>query len=52
VFREVMDFMADRGYRLYDIIPMYWRPRDGALWQCDAFFVRDDSPLVASESWS
>lgn len=32
--------------------PMYYRPLDGALWQGDAFFVRDDSPMVASEQWA
>lgn len=52
VFAEVIEFMAARGYRLYDFLPMYYRPRDGALWQGDAFFVRDDSPLVASRSWA
>jgi FkbM family methyltransferase len=52
VFAEVIEFMAARGLRLYDFLPMYYRPRDGALWQGDAFFVRDDSPLVASRSWA
>jgi FkbM family methyltransferase len=51
-FHEVLDFMAQRGFRLYDFLPMYYRPRDGALWQGDAFFARNDSALVASESWS
>lgn len=49
---EVMRFMDDRGYRLYDFLPMYYRPRDNALWQGDAFFVRNDSVLVASLEWS
>lgn len=52
VFGEVVQWMGERGYRLYDFLPMYYRPRDGALWQGDAFFVRDDSPLVSSLSWS
>lgn len=51
VFSEVIEFMGQRGYRLYDFLPMYYRPLDGALWQGDAFFVRDDSILVASLDW-
>ncbi len=40
VFREVDVFMAARGFVFYDAIPQYYRPRDGALWQMDAFYVR------------
>jgi hypothetical protein len=35
----------------YDFLPMYCRPLDNALWQSDAFFVRNDSQLVALLSW-
>jgi FkbM family methyltransferase len=52
VFHEVIEYMRLRNYRLYDFLPMYYRPRDGALWQGDAFFVREDSQLVASEQWA
>jgi FkbM family methyltransferase len=52
VFHEVIEYMRLRNFRLYDFLPMYYRPLDGALWQGDAFFVRDDSPLVASEQWA
>jgi FkbM family methyltransferase len=51
VFKEVLDYMGARNFRLYDFLPMYHRPLDGALWQGDAFFVRNDSRLVASEQW-
>jgi FkbM family methyltransferase len=50
-FSEVIDYMGRRGYRLYDFLSMYYRPLDGALWQGDAFFVRNDSKLVASLEW-
>ncbi len=50
-FYEVMQYMDSRGYRLYDFLPMYYRPLDNALWQGDAFFVRNDSSLVSSLSW-
>jgi FkbM family methyltransferase len=50
-FYEVMQYMNAKGYRLYDFLPMYYRPLDNALWQGDAFFVRNDSKLVSSLSW-
>jgi len=50
-FFEVMQYMDSKGYRLYDFLPMYYRPLDNALWQGDAFFVRNDSQLVSSLSW-
>ena len=52
VFSEVDRFMEARGYRLYDVLPQYYRPLDGALWQMDVFYVRDDSALIASRNWN
>jgi hypothetical protein len=43
--------MEARAYRLYDVLPQYYRPLDGALWQMDVFYVRHDSALVASRRW-
>lgn len=51
LFSDVIDYMGHRGYRLYDFLPMYYRPLDGALYQGDAFFSRDDSSLVSSLDW-
>jgi FkbM family methyltransferase len=51
IFHEVIEFMEAAGLRLYDIIPQYYRPLDGALWQVDAFFVRQDSHLIDSREW-
>lgn len=52
IFHEVNTWMESHGFRLYDVIPQYDRPLDGALWQLDAFFVRRDSALIASRDWS
>jgi FkbM family methyltransferase len=52
VFSEVDRFLAERHFHLYDVLPQYYRPRDGALWQCDAFYVRSDSSLIASRDWA
>ena len=51
ILHEVIEFMEAAGTRLYDVIPQYYRPLDGALWQVDAFFVRRESPLLASREW-
>lgn len=51
-FFEAMQYMDGKGYRLYDFLPMYYRPLDNALWQGDAFFVRNDSRLVSSLNWN
>jgi hypothetical protein len=37
IFTEVDQFLEQRNFRLYDVIPQYYRPLDGALWQCDAY---------------
>ncbi|MBL38614.1 MAG: hypothetical protein CMP07_09405 [Xanthomonadales bacterium] len=51
-FHEVHSWLDANGYRLYDVLPMYYRPRDGALWQMDAFYVRKDSALCQSKQWN
>ena len=51
IFADVEREMGPSGYRVYDVLPQYHRPRDGALWQMDVFYVRTDSALVASQSW-
>lgn len=51
LFTEVNAYLDKKGYRLYDVIPQYYRPLDGALWQCDAIYVRKTSALLASVSW-
>ncbi len=48
---EVIATFVERGYRLYDVFGLNYRPRDRALWQTDFLFVRADSPLLASTSW-
>jgi FkbM family methyltransferase len=51
IFADVERDIGSHGYRVYDVLPQYYRPRDGALWQMDVFYVRNDSALVASRSW-
>jgi len=52
IFHEVDQYMTKKGYRVYDLLPTYFRPRDGALWQMDVFFVRENSALIANREWA
>lgn len=50
--RDVLNFMGERGFRAYDICSFIRRPLDYALWQSDFIFVRENSPLLASQSFN
>jgi len=52
LFDEGVQFMAERGFRVYDICTFYRRPYDGALWQVDVIFVRNSSKLLSSKRWA
>jgi FkbM family methyltransferase len=52
IFTELDRFLEERNFRLYDVVPQYYRPLDGALWQCDAIYVRKNSPLLKSREWN
>lgn len=49
--REVMIFMAERGYEIYDIPGCVRRPYDGALGQIDLAFVKTSGFLRSSNLW-
>jgi FkbM family methyltransferase len=51
LFDQAVAFMADRGFRVYDICSLIRRPLDNALWQADVIFVKGTSPLLRSKSW-
>ena len=51
IYSDIHDSLAT-DYQLCDLIPQYYSPLDGALWQIDAFFVRKSSALLASKSWA
>jgi FkbM family methyltransferase len=42
---DIVTYMAERGFVLYDIAGFLYRPLDGALMQLDLAFVPKDSPL-------
>jgi FkbM family methyltransferase len=51
ITREVIDFMADRCYELYDITEFLRRPYDGALGHVDIAFVKRDGFLRLGNRW-
>jgi FkbM family methyltransferase len=51
VFSEMLIFLLDRGFELYDLASLSARPRDGRLRQADGVFVRRESPLFGDCSW-
>jgi len=50
--REIIQFMADQGYELYDITEYLRRPFDGALGQVDLAFARTTGHLRKSSKWA
>jgi len=51
IFREVIEFMGERGYEIYDIPGYLRRPFDGALGQVDLAFARREGILRQSNKW-
>jgi len=51
-FRDVVEFMHQRGFVLYDIADLLHRPLDNALLQIDVAFVPASSPLRKFHSYA
>jgi len=51
VFANIVDFLRERGFELYDFACLSQRPRDMRLRMGDVVFVRRDSPLLTDRSW-
>jgi FkbM family methyltransferase len=49
---EVMKFMDDKGFQVYDISQFMRRPFDKAMYQMDVFFIKKDSPMVTDKRWN
>lgn len=48
---ELIHFLDERGFALYDIASLSARGRDNRAYQSDFVFVRRDSPLMADRRW-
>lgn len=51
ILSEVVAFMAERGYEVYDVPGYIWRPSDGALGQLDVAFARRRGRLRRDDRW-
>jgi FkbM family methyltransferase len=51
IFSEVIQFMKERGYEIYDIPGYLRRPFDGALGQVDLAFAKREGILRQSNEW-
>lgn len=47
LFWEMSHYMEKLGFRLFDVVNILNRPKDGAFWQCDAFFIKKDNSLFS-----
>jgi FkbM family methyltransferase len=43
--RDVIEYLGARGFVLYDVVDLQYRPLDGAMSQLDLLFVKTDDPL-------
>ena len=51
VFHDVINFMDDKGYVVYDFADLKHRPFDGALGQADVCFVKRDGIFRQHKRW-
>ena len=52
IFSEVILFMAERGFELYDFLGSSTRPLEGALAQADVVFARRTGMLRQQERFA
>jgi Methyltransferase FkbM domain len=52
IISDVINFMLERNYVVYDFAGFLRRPLDGALGQCDICFVKRNGFLRSSIAWS
>jgi len=51
-FSQLLRYLEDRGFELYDFAALAARRRDGRLRMGDAVFARRGTPLVADVAWA
>src|SRR5438552_1552045 len=49
---DVVCFLRDQAFRIYDIPALWHRPLDGALAQGDFLFLKQGHPLLTDNRWS
>lgn len=51
LFHEMIEYMGSMGYRVFNLVDVLNRKFDGALWQIDLFFAREDDAIFSSDSY-
>jgi FkbM family methyltransferase len=51
-FFEMCDYLQPLGFSPIDLCDPLYRPSDGAFWQCDMFFLRNDSTEFKSNDYA
>jgi hypothetical protein len=51
IARDVIAFMGERGYEIYDLAGFIRRPYDGALGQMDVVFAKTNGLLRSDNRW-
>jgi len=51
LFHEMIAYLGEKGFRVSHLVDVLNRPSDGALWQVDLMFARDDDPIFESNSF-
>ena len=51
VFADMLRFLSERGFELYDVAMLGSRPSDGRMRIGDVVFVKHNSPLATNVEW-
>lgn len=51
LLHEVVAYLYNRGFMMFDVTELIRSPFDAAVWQIDALFCRKDSPLCTNRVW-
>lgn len=50
-FYQIVDFLYQNEYLLYDVLDFHYRPYDGALGMCDLAFAKKGGHLMKTNRW-
>lgn len=51
LFWQICEYLDKQGFRMIDMLDMMRRKKDGAFWQCDAFFIKKSQPLFLDNAF-
>jgi FkbM family methyltransferase len=47
LMHELCAHLADKGFRVADVVDVLRRPSDGSFWQADVFFLKESHPVFS-----